>query len=194
MTSWCRPLLSDLIAMSPNPHWSLKRVLIDRYKWARGTGNERGYANFWLLFRVEFQLTLFSIFTSALSVTMDGHLKFLASLLLFFVFVELAFSTPCGTDSSCSCYPTVNLITCAANHLSRLPDLTFEDRVMCQILILDNNDIRTLEDFKLHDWPQLQRIRVRNNPQELCLWTEALRTEAGANLEIQDDCATVTTP
>lgn len=95
---------------------------------------------------------------------------------------------PCGSGSFCNCYDQINLITCAAKGLTDVPEMTMANRRMCKILILDHNNINSLSDFKLSEWPQLEEIRLRKNPGHICDWIYPLRLESNGKLTIVHDC------
>lgn len=102
--------------------------------------------------------------------------------------IHHALARPCGVGSICSCYPEISMITCAAKGITEMPSLMTEDKLMCKILILDSNNIRSLDEFVIHDWPQLEELRVRKNPDEICMWIDAIKLELRGKLVVLDDC------
>lgn len=108
--------------------------------------------------------------------------------LLIWTIIEHAVSIPCGAGSICSCYAEINMITCAAKGLTEIPSLMLEDKRMCKILILDSNHITSLDKFVINEWPQLRELRVRKNPEEICVWIDAIKMEASDSLVVLDDC------
>lgn len=124
---------------------------------------------------------------------MEEQQRVWRSLFIVCIIVYSAVARPCGSGSFCSCFGEINLITCAAKGLTTVPEMSMINRLMCKILILDHNDISSLDNFKLGEWPQLQEIRLRNNPADLCDWINALILESNGKLLVEHDCVDETT-
>lgn len=112
----------------------------------------------------------------------------LALLLSLWICFEFCHSTPCGGGLFCTCFEEINLITCAGKGLTHFPNMGIAERIMCRTLILDLNEITSLDGFVMSEWPQLEEIRLHKNPMDICSWTDALKQDVGNRLIISDDC------
>lgn len=119
---------------------------------------------------------------------MEGTHRLLACFIALWICIEFSYSTPCGAGSLCSCFEEINLITCAAKGLKHFPNMDTAEKLMCKTLILDINEITSLAEFEVSEWPQLKEMRLRKNPKDICEWTSDLREYVGSRMIITDDC------
>ena len=83
---------------------------------------------------------------------------------------------------------SAQIVSCADKGLTQVPQVELAYRQQAKLLVLDGNELTDLSGFDIEDWPSLQTIWVRDNPDTVCTDVQHLKTMTKRVLSIRSPC------